>query len=279
MRQNKMGLTLASVLFFMRAAYAFDPSSLLHLDTWAFSKEDQAKLNAGHSAELGPGIIAAIAEATGNLPIGTLLEFRAVDLNADGICEIIAAVDVSGRGLVRELAVISRNGGAYYYDTIPAYGGEIALWAADDKQMLVAMQPAYDLSRTDPLITYPELFSWTGIKCEDVSRRARPYYEAIFLPQIKSLMAETESADRSITTEDRQREILRVASINRAAVTVNSFFDAPLISKAEIGVLKGLLESLGTPNEDNLDGRVGPLLRDAKAEAEAEISRLTDLGD
>ena len=279
MCQRILALAIAFVLVIVQAAGALDPPSLLQLDTWTFSQEDQDRLNAAHAVDLGPEIMTAIAKATGNLPIGTVRDFRADDLNADGICEIVAAVDVSGRGLVRDLITVSRNGGAYSCDTIPAYGGEIRLWGMDGKQMLVTMQPAYDLSRSDPLITYPRLFSWTGTKCEDVSQRTRPYYEDVFLPQIKSMMAEAEKVNVSTNIEDRHRIIIRVASLSHAAVKVNRFFDVPIVQKADIGAITEVLESLGASSRGNLDSQVAILLRNATTEAEAEQSRLAAMGD
>jgi len=271
------------VVFFMAifsvTTHAADVSPLLQRNNWEFTQEELAKLNSANVTELDDTITKLIAKTTGNLPTGVLIGFKVVDLNDDGISEIIARVDVSGRGLLRDVTIISRNDGVYHYDTIPAYGGMTQLWKSDKEQLLVTSQPACDLSRSDPLITYPLLYSWTGLKCKDVSKQARAYYETSFLPSIKeSLERAKEAAPTTESREDKLRRVLRIVGLSRALVRVNNLFDKPLFSRSEVADLKKTLESLDLSSEDDLRGTGTPLLHEARGMITAEMSRLTHEG-
>ncbi|NLB66063.1 MAG: hypothetical protein GX803_06315 [Lentisphaerae bacterium] len=260
-------------------ASASDVSSLLERDTWLFSQEERAQLNAVEAARFNVVILNLIATATGNLPTGVLMDFQVVDLDADGTSEIIAAVDVSGRGLLRDIAVVSRKDGAYRYDTIPAYGGVIDLWESDGKQFLVGAQPAYELSRTDPLITYPLLYAWTGVKCEEVSERARSYYEVTFLPLFNASLEKAMEQDPAESHDDKRRTVLRMVALSRSVIKVNSLFEQPLVSKDQVAAVKDMLDGFKLQTEEDPGGVISPLLRNAKVEIMSELSRLNNSRD
>lgn len=260
-------------------ASASDVSSLLERDTWLFSQEERAQLNAVEAARFNGVILNLIATATGNLPTGVLMDFQVVDLDADGTSEIIAAVDVSGRGLLRDVAVVSRKDGAYRCDTIPAYGGAIDLWESDGKQFLVGAQPAYELSRADPLITYPLVYSWTGEKCEEVSARARSYYDATFLPLINASLEKAMEQDPAESHVDNRRTVLRMVALSRSIIKVNRLFEQPLVSKDQVAAVKDMLDGFELRAEEDPDGVISPLVRDAKVEITSEMSRLANLDD
>ena len=279
MLHNNFAPAFALVVALAVRASASDVSSLLERDTWTFSLEERAQLNAVEAAHFNVVILNLIATATGNLPTGVLMDFQVVDLDADGISGIIATVDVSGRGLSRDVAVVSRKDGTYRYDTIPTYGGAIDLWESDGKQFLVGAQPAYELSRTDPLITYPLLYSWTGVKCEEVSERARSYYEATFLPLITASLEKAMEQDTAESHDDKRRTVLRMVALSRSVIKVNSLFEQPLVSKDQVAAVKEMLDGFQLRGEEDPDGVISPLVRDAKVKITSEMSRLTNLDD
>jgi len=253
MLQNKIAPAIAFVAALTMTAYASDVSSLLQRNTWAFSQEERAQLNAAEAAELDTRIINIIAEATGNLPTCVLMDFKVVDLNADDTSEIIAAVDVSGRGLLRDVAVISRKDGAYRYDTIPAYGGAIDVWESGGKQLLVGAQPAYELSRSDPLITYPLLYSWTGSQCKDVSRENRAYYEAQYLPVLTNALYRFQAIKLPGEGEYKRRRMVELIGWSLATEKLNSMFSDHLVSTNEVAKLNNLMETFtGNGEQDGV---------------------------
>lgn len=279
MFHNNFTRVFAFVVALAIRSNASNVPSLLERDTWIFSQEECDQLNAVDAANFNVMIINVIAMATGNLPTGVLMDFQVVDLNADGISEIIVAVDVSGRGLLRDVAVISRKDGEYRHDIIPTYGGVIDLWESNGKYFIVGAQPAYELSRTDPLITYPLLYAWTGVKCENVSKQVRSYYEATFLPLINASLRKAVEQDTPELYDDQRRSVLRTVVLSLAIIKVNSLFEQPLVAKEQIVVVKDILNGLQFRAEEDPSGVISPLVQDAKMKIMSEISRLTNWSD
>jgi hypothetical protein len=279
MFHNRFILLFGFIVAFVVNAGATEVLSLLERDTWAFSQEECAQLNAVEVARFNDVILSIIATTTGNLPVGVLVDFQIVDLNADGISEIIASVDVSGRGLLRDVAVLSKKDGAYLFDTIPTYGGAIDLWKLDEQQLLVGQQPAYELSRADPLITYPLLYLWTGVKGVDVSGRGRLYYETTFLPLINASLKVTMEQNIDKSRDHKRQTVLRLVGLSRSVIKVNSLFEQPLVTEDQLATVKEMLGRFVFGIKEDPDGVITSLLQDAKVKITNEISRITSLND
>lgn len=191
-----------------------DASALLDRDSWSFSDEEIRNLNDLKLIELEPKLASIIRGITGGLGAGKLMQFKFVDLNDDGIVEMIVRCDLSGRGLTRDISVLSQKAGKQYYEIVPCYG-RIVLWETENRKLIVGSEPVFTLFGCDPILAFPQLYAWTGSKCEDISKQYWSYYRDQLLPLLTNKIFEIKNTNfRSLEPEPKHR--LTVSAVNWA---------------------------------------------------------------
>ena len=255
-RMRKVGILALSALFISRAvagALSSNDLSLLERDTWSFSAQKIETLNAVAPKVLEAKFLSILKAATGHIAAEALMEFRFTDLDGDGIAEALARIDYSGRGLTRDLSVLSRKSGKYYYQTIPAYGCGITLWQKEKQNLIVGSFPLFELTRADPLQTFPVLYAWTGSQCEDVSRENKNYYEAQYVPVLTNALCRCQQTDIPENEESRRRVMIEAIGLALATKKLNSMFADHLVATNEVKKLDRFIEAFPVDgNEDTM---------------------------
>ena len=242
------------------------PASLLARGTWSFAAAEVEQLNVSPLDELETPVLAAEAEARGAKPMGQLMTCKFVDLDGDGTVEILASIDLSGRRLSRDIILLSRKDGVYIWRGVPDYGIRIEVWrSCEGETFIVGQEPVFELSRVDPLTTYPILYSWTGQKIEDASRRAREYFEQVYAPAISTSIAHIADNRAATTQEETRRRVLAIIGLARSALKVNALFDSPVVSPSEMGILRSALDASRPDINSINDPVVAELLVDTDA--------------
>ena len=191
-----------------------DASALLDRDSWSFSDEEIRNLNALKPIELESKLASIIRGITVGLEVGKLMQFKFVDLNDDGIVEMIVRCDLSGRGLTRDISVLSQKTGKQYYEMVPCYG-RIVLWKTENRKLIVGSEPVFELFGCDPILAFSQLYAWTGATCKDVSKQYWPYYRDQILPLLTNRIFEIKNTNfRSLESEPKHR--LTVSAVNCA---------------------------------------------------------------
>jgi len=249
---------LLSILFFYLPGIAVtSPNELTILDrnTWSFSRQETEILNRLGVDVLDKKVMSILKDATGYFTAGKLVEFRVTDLNDDGIMELLARIDYSGRGLIRDVTVLSRNAGKYYYETIPADGTKITLLQDTKPNLIVGSSPLLELTRVDPIPNFPMLYSWSGSRCKDVSRENRSYYEAQYLPALTNAICNAQAVNLPGKGEQKRHLMIEATGWALATEKLALMFSECLISTNEVTKLNSLMKTI---NEDS--GQEGVLV-------------------
>ncbi len=234
--------------------------TVLVRNTWSFSAQEIKNLN-GQAADVFQKSLAltlkdvpdyAVEIMASGLTYGRLVEFRIVDLNDDGIAEILLSVDDSGRGLIRDISVLSRRSGKFYCQGISAYGGTIKLLRTEKPNLIIGSSPLFELTRADPILTFPMLYSWTGSQCKDVSRENRAYYEAQYLPALTNAISRFQAINMSDKKgESKRRLMVEVIGWALATEKLVSMFSDQLVSTNEVAKLNNLMETFTWDGEQD----------------------------
>ena len=224
--------------------------SILDMDTWNFLPQQSVALNAVPPKIIEARINKAVTAATGGWPGGTLQEFKVVDLNADGIYEIVARIDYSGRGRALGLSVISRGKGRYYQDTVPTWGAEkgMTFWGNSGHNLIIGTEPMGSWCTVDPLISMVALYEWTGTNSVDVSKANEKYYRTVFVPGLTNRVVaySVKGPDNEI---ERHDETIKLAQLALLIPKVNSMFHPPLVPPDVVRTLSRLMVSFH-PNKN-----------------------------
>ena len=238
---------LFSALLIIGRIVIASPSSndvvVLRRDTWSFSEEEMKTLNKCTAESLEKTLLPIINDATGHVIEGRLMSFRVVDLNNDGIAEVLACIDYSGRGVIRDVALLSRKSGQYYQRTIPAYGGTIKLVRKENQNLVVGSLPLFELTGADPIQAFPMLYSWTGCECRDVSRENRAFYASQYLPVLTNALYCFQGNNLIKGGEAQRRFMIEAINCGLAIEKLNSMFNGQLVLTNEVAKLNNLMKS------------------------------------
>lgn len=255
-------LALSAFLTICRTITA-GPSSnditILSRDTWSFSAEEIKTLNGCAVEVFQKTLVLSLRHATNyimeimaaGLKNGRLVEFHVIDLNYDGIAEMLLSVDDSGRGVMRNISVLSRKSGQYYCQGIPVYGGTIKLMQNEKQNLIVGSSPLFELTRADPIRTFPILYSWTGSQCKDVSRENKAYYEAQYLPALTNALFRSQDINLSDEGESKRRVLVEVIGLALATEKLTSMFPDHLVATNEVAKLDKLMERFTLDGEQD----------------------------
>lgn len=257
-RMNKVTFRIFLILFVLCAiicapcVWSAEVLILLHRATWSFSAEEIKTLNTIDRKVMGPHIAAIIKNATGHKDEDPLMDFKVIDLNGDGIAEVVFRTDVSGRWFARDVCVLSCSSGKYNYEIVPSYGIKITLWEKKDQKFIVGSEPVFELVRCDPILNFPEIYAWTGSKCKLVSKQHWPYYRDQFLPLLTNGISELENTNfQTLAPECKHR--MAVEAVNWALATdkLNEMFPEEPAVKDSLKKTYELLNALRLEDDEN----------------------------
>lgn len=179
--------------FCARADSTINTFTLLHRDTWSFSAQEIKALNESSNvvAQLASGITnmdGILREFSYTIEVNdhykNWTNFRAIDLNNDGIVEIVVYISNGPRQPGGGLYILSRKSGMHYGDIISCGNGGIRFWAADNQILIIGAEPLFEGATVDPYYPFEMLYAWTGTNCVDVSRKNRAFYENQVIPEL-----------------------------------------------------------------------------------------------
>lgn len=255
---SKITLRILSILFilcaiaYVRRAWSADTLILLHQDTWSFSAEEIQTLNAIDRKVMGPELASIIKNVTGRKDEDPLMDFKVIDLNGDGIAEIIFRTDVSGRGFSRDASVLSRNNGRYNYAIVPSYGIKIILWETENQKFIVGSEPVFEMIRCDPILDFPEIYVWTGSNCKIVSKQYWPYYRDHLLPLVTNGIFEIKNTNFFFRGPEL-KHCMAVEAVNWALATdkLNEMFPEEPAVRDAVRKIYELLNALRLEDDEN----------------------------
>lgn len=251
-----------------------DVLKLLNRDSWSFSTNEVQHLNALSPQVMQPTVVGIVSSVTEYGDNDRLLAFRVIDLNGDGADELLARLDCSGRGIVQDLVVLSRKGGAYICDTVSAYGQDITVYQSGTQFLIVASCRLLgeDVNHADPNQDFQFLYAWSGTNCNDVSRQHREYYESRFVPSLTNAIArydERIGADK----DDQRRSFLEVFGFGMAAQKFTELFSVSPLSREQTKKLERLLSRLSADQDTKLKKQLGDEFRKVEAYLQNQLNR------
>ena len=118
-------------------------------------------------------------------------DFRFVDLDADGQLELVAGIDLSGRGEFNSVAVVRRTGANFAVQEIRALGvdsldGILSDVNNDGKQeLLIPTAVTPYLGTSAPEAEWTAVYGWSGPLLIDISVQLPSFYQTAILPGLK----------------------------------------------------------------------------------------------
>ena len=139
-------------------------------------------------------------------------EYQLVDLAHDGWFELVALVDISGRGLYNNIMIVDSSPTGFVVREIHGFDIEdldsvlIDLDGNGEMEIVVPQALEPDRGRATRTATMVEIYSWNRRGVEKVSGRFRSYYRDVVLPKLEHRLKESEqSPDAGITASERER--------------------------------------------------------------------------
>ena len=157
-------------------------------------------------------------------------EYRFVDLNADGVVELVALADVSGREFFNNIEIVfptferpigrQRDESEFQGFVLRQVHGfeveslEAALKDLDGDrtyEIVVADTLGPERDRTVPQATVPEIYHWNGVGYEKASAKYRWFYRDVVLPALERQLQKLETLPSPAADphERVRRQVLR----------------------------------------------------------------------
>lgn len=173
--------------------------ALIHRDTWSFSAKEIKALNGISSSDMVVKLAASITNKT-EYPNGILMEFRytitindnyadwtkfkSIDLNGDGIAEIVVYISNGPRQPGGSLYILSRKSGKHYCDAISCDNGGMRFWPMNNQALIIGSESLFRGATVDPYHPIEVLYAWTGTNCVNVSKKYCSFYESQVIPKL-----------------------------------------------------------------------------------------------
>ncbi len=144
-------------------------------------------------------------------------DFKWIDLDSDGVYDLLASVDYSGRVFYNTLYIVKQNNGIFTYQEIPVWNVERMNGVIDDfksgwrgslticfkgcklivkdfdndgYQELIFPQLLTDYRGARPMAFWTAIYKWNGKEFQDESRQFQDFYKSILLPKIETRIQE-----------------------------------------------------------------------------------------
>ncbi|MBU4211249.1 MAG: hypothetical protein L6437_12150 [Kiritimatiellae bacterium] len=231
------------LLFFLLATFSIccaragsmtDTSALLHRDTWSFSAKEIEALNGVSSRDMGAELAAIITDDPDRAD-GAILELKFIattnrfnyadwtplpkikfiDLNGDGIAEMVACSFNGPRQPGGSLNILSRKSGKHYCDIISCDNGGMRFWPTNNQALLIGSESLFRGATVDPYHPIEVLYAWTGTNCVDVSKKYCSFYESQVIPKLTN---ELSRAYQKVIHGTRDADKGHTATVNAVPV-------------------------------------------------------------
>jgi len=111
-------------------------------------------------------------------------KFKCIDLNGDGIAEIVVYISNGPRQPGGSLYVLSRKSGKHYCGIISCDNGGMRFWPTDNQALIIGSEALFRGATVDPYHPMEVLYAWTGTNCVDVSKKYCSFYESQVIPKL-----------------------------------------------------------------------------------------------
>ena len=195
MRKFLLFILATFAVCYIRAESTTNTSALLHRYTWSYPAQEIKALNEVSSSDMVTELAASIPNETGilrefsyTIKINDNYEdwtkFKLIDLNGDGIAEMIVYISNGPRQPGGSLYIFSRKSGTHYCDAVSCGNDGIKFWPADDQILIIGSKTLFRGATVDPSHPFEVLYAWTGTNCVDVSRKYCSFYESQVAPKL-----------------------------------------------------------------------------------------------
>jgi hypothetical protein len=161
--------------------------------------------------------------------VSEVREYRFVDLTGSGAVELIALVDITGRGFFNNIHIVYRRPEGLVTRELHGLGLENLDQAVTDLDRdgvyeIVLPQAVSDYhGATKPTPVLPEVYAWTGNEYEKASSRFPAYYRDVVLPTLERRLNKLDSLPKEGMTASeklKQRQSREKYQSEIAAVRV-----------------------------------------------------------
>jgi hypothetical protein len=146
----------------------------------------------------------------------TVSEFRFVDLEGDGIYELVASLDNSGRAFYNTVIVIRKRNGRFESQGITSwnprdysrhdFSKELVDLNGDGVKEIVAYQPMTDYEgAVNPIAFWPSVYQWSGQSYIKADEQFPEFYKTRVIPELEK---EINAIRQREELEDLEKEIL-----------------------------------------------------------------------
>ncbi|MFQ6120973.1 MAG: hypothetical protein ACE5KE_13950 [Methanosarcinales archaeon] len=155
-------------------------------------------------------------------------DFKWIDLDADGVYELLVSVDYSGRAFFNNLYIVKQRGQTYTYQWIfvenvgrfdeviedleKGWRGSMTLCFRGCKMVIKDMDNDGSLELIIPIklteyrgarpyALWTAIYKWNGEKFQDASEQFKDFYQTVLLPKVDTRIRELEEEMRKFQSE------------------------------------------------------------------------------
>ncbi len=277
----KASLLAVLAFAFVSIALCGETESLAPLGRkdWLITKTEMERLNACSIKTMQLALFSMLKAAEDvDLEGQTLVGFKFADLNGDGMAEAICLLDVSGRGIVQDIFIMSRKNGVFIKSSVRSFSmvskpealAGIETFSKGRQSLLVANETVLCMHTASPIWTFPVLYAWDGSKCADVSKENWDYYKDVFMKSVKSRYMEYLKALKSGSANQKEDALIGATGMAMALKRQAELFPTKAkLEPEDKAKLRKLISMLyeGCKSEESLDKKISEIdsyLKNAK---------------
>jgi hypothetical protein len=145
--------------------------------------------------------------------VSDVKEYRFVDLTGSGAVELVALVDITGRGLFNNIHIVYRRPEGLVIRELHGFGLESLDQAVTDLNRdgvyeIVLPQSVSDYAgAAKPTPVLPEVYAWTGNEYDKASSRFPAYYRDVVLPTLERKLKKLDSLpEEGMTASEKVKQ-------------------------------------------------------------------------